>query len=236
MSLVTESGKCSKPDSRITYEQSQTFIVRGCRYISSNQLKGATMSDSAETETQYPQDPAAFISEFREAGLKLPTVPPAFKKSLAEWGPWHLATQPQPEPMDDYMMYSLDSLRTPTPDQFAINHSGHGINSYSLNLRMSLGPLAILVQQSWGGVYGDNVIDTEDWNELMRNVSKLLREFKLAAQPGWHQRQFLISASNFRMDGVLLEAFEKGEWIKLIQTDNWVELIDELRTYKHEEV
>ncbi len=190
------------------------------------------MFESSENEIQVPQDPTTFLSDFKDAGLRLPTVPPAFKKSLAEWGPWFLATQPKPEPMDDYMMYSLGSLRAPNPDQFAISHAGHGINSYSLNLRMSLGPFALLVQQGWGGVFGDNLMDTEDWNELMRNVSKLMREFKLTAQPGWHQRQFLVSASDFRMDGVLLEAFENGQWIKLIETDNWLELLDELRSYR----
>jgi hypothetical protein len=190
------------------------------------------MGESSETEMAFPQEPTTFLNNFKEAGLKMPSVPPAFKKSLSVWEPWFLATQPKPEPMDDYMMYSLDNLRVPTPDQFAISHAGHGINSYSLNLRMSLGPLALLVQQSWGGVYGDNVIDSEDWNELMRNVSKLMKEFKLQFQPGWHQRQFLISASNFRMDGVLLEAFENGGWVKLIQTENWLELIDELRSYR----
>jgi len=99
-----------------------------------------------------PRDPDELIGKFKGAGLELPSIPPAFKGSLFEWEPWLLASQPHPEAYMDYAWESLPSLREPTPDQIALSHAGHGINSYALNFRLALGPLALLVQQSWGGV------------------------------------------------------------------------------------
>jgi hypothetical protein len=128
----------------------------------------------------------------------------------------------------DYAWESLPSLREPTPDQIALSHAGHGINSYALNFRLVLGPLALLVQQSWGGVYGDSAAEVQAWGDLVRRVSSLIESLDSPAQAGWHQREFLLTASNFRTKGFLLEAFRDGEWVKVIETPNWDELIDEL--------
>lgn len=38
-------------------------------------------------------------------------------------------------------------------DHVTISHGGHGINSYALTWRMAYGPLAMVVQDGWGGVY-----------------------------------------------------------------------------------
>jgi hypothetical protein len=168
------------------------------------------------------------IGKFKEAGLALPSIPTAFKDALFEWEPWLLASQPHPEAYMDYARDSLPSLRVPTPDQIAISHAGHGINSYALNFRLALGPLALLVQQSWGGVYGDSAAEAQAWGDLVGRVSSLIESLDSPARAGWHQREFLLTAINFRTNGFLLEAFRDGQWVKLIETTSWDELLDEL--------
>lgn len=175
-----------------------------------------------------PRDPAELIGKFREAGLALPTIPSAFRNAIYEWEPWFLASQPYPEAYMDFSMDSLPSLRVPTPDQIAISHAGHGINSYALNFRLALGPLAILVRQSWGGAYGDSAAESEAWKDLIDKVNGLIETLDSPVRPGWHQREFLLTSSNFKTSGFLLEALRNGEWIKLIETENWDELLEEL--------
>lgn len=172
-----------------------------------------------------------FYEYYEAAGLKLPDIPMDFRDSLREWSFWFLATQPKPLPIDDYLMETVDELRSPVADQFALSHSGHGINSYSLNLRMAIGDLALLVQVAWGGAFGDASADAAKWNDTMLYVSEILDLFNLQSKPGWHQRKFLVTYSDFRMHGARLEMFEDGKWIPLIDTDNWLEFIDELEQH-----
>lgn len=187
------------------------------------------MSTENDNEpTSGPRDPAELIGKFREAGLALPAIPSAFQNSIFEWEPWLLASQPYPEANMDFSMDSLPSLRVPTPDQIAISHAGHGINSYALNFRIALGPLALLVRQSWGGAYGDSATEAAAWKDLIAKVNGLIESLDAPVRPGWHQRDFLLTASNFQTNGFLLEAFKDSGWHKVIETKNWDELLDEL--------
>lgn len=173
----------------------------------------------------------SFYDYYEAAGLKLPDIPADLRDRLREWSFWFLATQPEPLPIDDYLMETVDVLRSPVADQFALSHAGHGVNSYSLNLRLAIGDLAMLVQVAWGGAYGDASIDGAKWNDTMLYVSEILDLFNLKSKSGWHQRKFLVTYSDFRMDGARLEAFEDGKWIPLIETENWLEFINELEQH-----
>jgi hypothetical protein len=51
------------------------------------------------------------------------------------------------------------SLTDQVDDYTAVSHSGHGINSYSINVSIVKAPLAVLFQLSWGGVYGYPVME-----------------------------------------------------------------------------
>lgn len=173
----------------------------------------------------------SFYEYYKAAGLELPRIPRGLKPHLREWGDWFLATLPEPDGFEDYRMHTVDMLKAPVADQFALSHAGHGISSYSLNLRMAIGDLALLVQVGWGGAYGDPIRETGDWNELMADVSEILKRFDLKRKPGWRQRKFLVTYSSFRLEHgsrAVLEMFEDGKWIPLIATGHFFELIDEL--------
>jgi hypothetical protein len=185
------------------------------------------MTENDDSQPILPS-PEEFWADYKGSGLELPKVPAAFKNSLSVWDLWHIATQPTPEAIDDYLMASVGTLRVPTPDQFSISHSGHGVNSYSLNLRLAVGPLALLCQVAWGGAYGDSRIKALRWNETMRGVSEILKTIQDRGRVGYHQRQFLLTYSDFRMDGILLEVFEDGLWQKQMETEDWAEIRDEL--------
>jgi hypothetical protein len=184
-----------------------------------------TENDGSQPTLPSPEE---FWADYKDAGLELPKIPAAFKNSLSVWDLWHIGTQPLPQAIDDYLMASVETLRVPTPDQFSISHSGHGVNSYSLNLRLAIGPLALLCQGAWGGALMDSNLATLHWNETMRGVSEVLTTLQARGRVGYHQRKFLITYSDFRMDGILLEVFEDGLWLKQMETENWQELKDEL--------
>ncbi len=49
--------------------------------------------------------------------------------------------------------YLHDALADQSPDYVAFSHAGHGVNSYALNYHLVDGPLVLVVQAPYGGVY-----------------------------------------------------------------------------------
>lgn len=169
-----------------------------------------------------------------EHGLGLPTgLPRRLWAAVIEQEEWQWATQPLPRGMSDYLLDSLDYLRGPVPDQLAISHAGHGVNSYSLNARLACGPLAALVQVGWGGVYDGPAADDE-WNQAMGALSEVLQVIGVDYQPGYQQRQVLLACSGFRHLGeagpIRVEILEDDAWQVVPEVSTWDEVIDWLRS------
>jgi hypothetical protein len=165
--------------------------------------------------------PRSLTTSFSECGLMLPAgVPSWLSAQVREFGPWRWATQPMPEPLSDYMMASFDYLYESVPDHVAFSHAGHGVNSYSLNLRLAVGPIAVLLQTGWGGVYMDAADSTQAWNSMMTELSALLRTIDTAGALGYRQRQILIGFSEFR-GGFSVQHLEAGEWRQIPDIESW---------------
>lgn len=170
---------------------------------------------------------------FVEQGLDLPSqVPAALVDRLRRFGPAWWATQKAPLSLDDYMHddVSRSLLAGDNPDQFALSHAGHGINSYALNLRLAVGEVALLVQAAWGGAYGDPVADSRVWNELVANVDRFLAAPGLDVKPATTKksrtRQILVMHSTFRDDGQvhLWVRNASGIWDEVGTVESWAEL------------
>lgn len=175
---------------------------------------------------------------FADSGLMLPSgIPADLVARVKEVDEWHWSTQPMPFAILDYMLETVDYLRGPVSDQVSFSHAGHGVNSFSLNLRLAVGPLALLTQTGWGGAYMDNEEQTAMWSEDMQAVSQILDLLKPAAVRGYHQREILIVKSEFRMraDGqeghLRVEVLDaQGEWEAVPEVGTWTQVIDWMRS------
>lgn len=132
-------------------------------------------------------------------GFALPFLDDEILERVRDIGPVFWATQPFPTSMDDYLMHDIvEYLKGPIPDQLSISHAGHGINSYSLNYRFAQGPLAFLAQVAWGGVYGDSLEDSAEWEYVIEELDSITEMIPFPYQDGYEQRDFLLLLSRFR--------------------------------------
>lgn len=116
--------------------------------------------------TAPPENPSwvELATKFIGAGLPLPPIPPVLRAQLQPYGGWCWSTRPI-DSMEMYLFldfrpggrtYLIDVLQDRVEDYAAVSHAGHGINSFAINFHLVHGPLAVVMQVAWGGVYMDN--------------------------------------------------------------------------------
>lgn len=152
-----------------------------------------------------PVHGAAALTRLREdlegSDLDVPAIAARSAEAgeLTRWGPWRYASAPLPDPFQDYAFsMSAAALRGPVRQQLAINHAGHGANSYSLNLRLAVGPVAIMAQTGWGGAYGGRD-DDDRWALLAEGVDLLTHGIALTSDGRLERRRWLVLDSDFRL-------------------------------------
>lgn len=176
--------------------------------------------DPAEDEEQRASGLAASVEldrTLQHAGLAVPQVARRFAEHgrLTAFDTWHVASKPFPDAFADYTFDGpLPTLLGPVADQIAISHAGHGINSYGLNLRLALGPVAMQLQVAWGGAYGGPE-DAQRWAALVEGVDLVTAGMRVAGDDRLQQRRWLIAHSGFRLGGLprLLQLVD-GVWIE----------------------
>ena len=147
--------------------------------------------------------------------LFVPNLPSGLSEKIREFDSWYWGTQPFPDPKSDYLIYSVDYLKTKIPDQFAINHWGHGINSYGLNLRIAIDNLAIMGQVGWYGVYNDSQKCRQAWNDMAREIDELIQARERKYSPEFRVRDYLIVYSDFRLTNPELWVRSESEWVQM---------------------
>lgn len=141
---------------------------------------------------------------FQRTGLAVPHVARRFaqQRRLSVFHEWHVASKPFPAAFDDYIFDApLHTLLGPVPEQFAISHAGHGINSFGLNLRLALGPVAMQLQVGWGGAFGGPE-DAERWAGLVDGVDLVTAGIRLIGDDRLQRRRWLVAHSDFRHGGL----------------------------------
>jgi hypothetical protein len=91
-----------------------------------------------------------------KAGIVHPPLGSTSESAITTYRTWVWGSRDVP-PIDMYM-FDVDLIvRTLRDDGpfFALNHAGHGANSYGLNLVTAAGPMAVYVQHPYGGFYSD---------------------------------------------------------------------------------
>jgi hypothetical protein len=139
------------------------------------------------------------VTHLADAGLATPTLGTNVSADIRRVDDWSWATQPSPRSIFDYQPLDFDYLRGALPDQFALSHSGHGANSYSLNIRFIVGPLAIHAQTAWGGIYSGTPSESPEWKAIQDVVGFAATFFDPLWNPAkYANRRLLITFSDFR--------------------------------------
>lgn len=174
---------------------------------------------------------------FDENGLEIPITVQIFEEQASEFGSWHWATQPFPTRWQDYMLEeTVEYLKGPVPDQYSLNHAGHGVNSYSLNFRFALGDLAIFAQTGWGGAYMETDDQVRRWDDLHLKLSTIMIKTPVDGFDSSYIRKYLIVYSDFRIEGKV-EFWQNtdGTWSHLTQLSS-LEAIQEYLESQYEDV
>jgi hypothetical protein len=150
-----------------------------------------------------------------EEGIFVPNVPEGLSGKLRNYGDWEWSTQPFPDPKSDYLLASIEYLKTDIPDQFSINNWGHGLNSYSLNLRVAIGEIAIISQVGWYGVYNDSARCREAWDQMAREVDEMIQAKNRSFSSAFRLRDFLIIYSDFRLQRPELWMRRDSTWLQV---------------------
>jgi hypothetical protein len=186
---------------------------------------------NTDTERHSPDD------VFFDLGMDIPPVTQRFDEEIAEFGNWQWATQPFPTRWQDYMMNeTVEYLKGPVPDQYSLNHAGHGVNSYSLNFRFALGDLAIFAQCGWGGAYMQTDDQSRRWDELQQSLCEIMLGAPLDGFDSSYIRKYLIVYSDFRIEGKI-EFWQNadGNWSQLTQLSSF-DAIQEYLQSQYEDV
>lgn len=186
------------------------------------------LSECSCFEAREPND--EFHEFFSEFGIETPIITRFFEEEITHFGYWHWATQPFPDRLQDYLMESVDYLKGPIPNQYSINHAGHGINSYSLNFRCAIGNIAILAQVGWGGAYMDTQEQSDRWDYVVQILNTILLENSSWETDEIFVRKYLILSSDFRLEHPQLWKNENGTWT-LVED---IESLEEITQYLSE--
>ena len=158
------------------------------------------------TAAPAPENPSwiELTTKFTEAGLPLPPIPAELRARLRTESDWCWSTKPI-DGLDMYMFFDLDHegrrflidvLHDRVEDYAAVSHAGQGINSYAINFHLVHGPLAILMQVGWGGVYMDNEQAALELSGYWSQIAEMLD-----TPPGPRseaQQRFAVVYSDFR--------------------------------------
>ncbi len=177
---------------------------------------------------------AAYTDFFDEKGLEIPVITHGFEKQIREYGPWNWATQPFPLPQQDYSLgQTVEYLKTEIPDQYSLNHFGHGINSYSLNFRFAVGNIALFGQVAWGGMHMSEDGQERRWDEFQLRMSHILMDHAVPNTLEFRKRKFLIVYSDFRFEEKIPELHHRDGrgWKRVKEINSWDDVEEYLKVH-----
>jgi len=147
-------------------------------------------------------------------GLILPPIPADLSGNFAERGPWNFATaaapQDSPYMFEDYVQRVSSQAGN---DFVALQHDGHGINSYGLHYVLVWGPLRLFLQLGYGGVYMNVEATKIHINKCFKLAHELVDAVTTAREAGRLSTSdpLVIAASDFRS----WHRFDHGESIDI---------------------
>jgi hypothetical protein len=150
---------------------------------------------------------------FGDAGLSVPPIPKNHQERLIRQGEWSWSTRADINSFEMYRFHYVKEILTGPVDEYsAVSHSGHGVNSYSINVSIVKGPLAVLFQHSWGGVYNE---PATEFARLATSFAEMRFLFTSAHQNcDDNNLAHLVTWSSFRGVAEYWAKNDIGNWVK----------------------
>jgi hypothetical protein len=171
----------------------------------------AAFEQSAEVG---PAAVAAVVKAFEAEGLAAPPVPESLVPRLRVQGNWVFATHPQLYPPYHWAAF----VDPPGPDEeyLVIGHSGHGANSYAVFYGLRVGPLCLLLEIPWGGVYMDPVDGRCMMRETFAAAAELIDAVDVAVRTGRMASSSRLSVyASFLVENCSWRISSAGEAVRL---------------------
>jgi hypothetical protein len=118
----------------------------------------------------------SLVESFEGQRLPVPPVPLVLRKALRSRDSWCWATR-EVSSSDMYLFrpYPVHGVFAgQATDYVAVNHAGHGVNSYAVTYQLVYRGLAIFTQVEWGGVYTDNDAAARRLTEVFESCQNLI--------------------------------------------------------------
>lgn len=142
------------------------------------------------------------VALFDGAGLGRPPVPLALREAIHQIRPWAFATFDfEPGGLYDFWGAVRWVLEHRDTDSFAVGHEGHGASSYAIGYQMVHGPLVVVSQVAWGGVYMDGARASEAVERVFRATSALIELAPPDDAPNGHLLVLNSDLSGVRASG-----------------------------------
>jgi hypothetical protein len=157
------------------------------------------------------------------AGIAHPPFGSIPESAITTYRTWAWGSRDVP-PIEMYM-FDVDliarTLRADGPF-FALNHAGHGTNSYGLNLVTAAGPMAVCVQHPYGGFYSDPLANLIAINTTYSRLHVL---FQAAKGQENLPLKWLLVYSPFRGEGGIVDL---GRGVPMVDKP----IVDEVALFK----
>lgn len=147
-----------------------------------------------DDESQSDPDVDLFAQATAE-NIAPPAVPASLQPSVRTLGDWAWGTLDFSPRAHYFLPQHLVWLLTDWDRRplYLFSHGGHGVNSYSLNVTVAVGDVAVYAQASYGGVYSDRDVEVADADSLFRRIDGVIA----AAHPDALAR-WLVVCSTYR--------------------------------------
>lgn len=144
---------------------------------------------------------------FEEAGLAFPRLPENLANRLKGYGTWHYATRQVKVRPYNLGPFIDQALKPRIADYALLAHDGHGVNSYAIHYYLACGPLRLLLQLGWGGVYMERDAASRQIKDCFALADELVVESDVIPKT----RPMIIVASEFSgcCWSPLLETFDR---------------------------
>jgi hypothetical protein len=155
-----------------------------------------------------------------KAGLPIPPIPGHFVDKLRSFGQSCFATRRiHPFRMYDFHQYLIEALTGKATDYLAFGHAGHGVNSYAFTYQLIDGPLVLMAQGPFGGVYMGQA-EADRLDRLLERCAVLIENMQRRRREHDSSRRLLVFESELRdvnawgwLDGALESPQEAQRWI-----------------------
>ncbi len=118
----------------------------------------------------------SMTAAFGGQALPVPPVPQTLRQALKQRESWCWATRGVSS-SDMYLFrpYPVHGVFAgQATDYAAVNHSGHGVNSYAVTYQLVYRGIAIFTQVEWGGIYLDNAAAARRMADVFAQCDRLI--------------------------------------------------------------